>query len=128
MKVATQSPQWKGKGATLIYITCNLYMVAATGQPNYIAGCCQLPSDLQFKVWKSLIWEPEDVLTVDYLKFGFLVGYQGPIPTPAEINHSSARRLLDDVVAYITKEVNEGAMLGVVQHYPSHPGARSMPS
>ena len=86
-------------------------VVMATGLPNYTGACFQLPSIICFSEWEALAHSAEDTITVDCLKFGFPVGYKGPIPTAAVRNHSWALHHPCDVAAYITKQVNEGVML-----------------
>ena len=56
-------------------------MVTATDLPNYIGACTQLPSNLCFKAWQALVCNADDTITVDCLKFGFPVGYEGRIRT-----------------------------------------------
>ena len=77
--------------------------VTATNLPNYSTAHCQLPSNFQFKESEALIQNPEDATTVDCLKFGFPVGYQGLIPTPTVTNHSSVIHHPGDITAFITK-------------------------
>ena len=72
-------------GEPMLHI-CEVVMVA--GQPNYLGAYCQLPAKLYFKEWEALVTNQEDTLTVDCIKFGFWVGYEGPIHTPAVCNHS----------------------------------------
>ena len=55
---------------------------------------------------------PEDTLVVQFLKCGLPMGYGSPIPTHTIGNHSSATQCSKDLRAYITKEVEHGAMLG----------------
>ena len=49
----------------------------------------RLPSNLHFKEWKALIESSANALIVDYLKFVFPTGYEGPVPTLATSNHLS---------------------------------------
>ena len=101
----------KGSSAYIQYMQQIYSMTAATRQPNYIAARCQLPANIRFAESETLIRSPEDVVTVDCLKCGFMVGYQGPLPTPTEGNRGSTRLHLGDTVAYITREVSGGTML-----------------
>ena len=49
---------------------------------------------------------------LQYLKYGFPTGFEGPIPTPSFGNHFSAINHPRDVKVYIATELSEGAMLG----------------
>ena len=70
----------KGSSAYIQYTQQIYSKVAATRQPKHLAAQCQLPANLRFAEWETLLRSPEDVVTVDCLKCGFPVGYQGPIP------------------------------------------------
>ena len=96
----------KGSSNTVHYMQLIYEKVAATGHANYSTAHCQLCSNLRFSMWEALIHEPQYVVMVDCLKVGFPVGYQGPIPTPTEFNHTLAILHPGDIVAYISKEVN----------------------
>ena len=105
-KKTTQSNHPLGRKGGIAYIQYmeQIYSkAAATWQPNHLATSCQLPANLRSSEWEALIRSPEDGIIVDCLKFGFLAGYQGPIPTPAEGNHVSARLHPGDISTYITK-------------------------
>ena len=93
--------------------TMRVYEAVTVGGRTYSCGIrVQLPSNLHFKEWEALVRMPDDVLTIDWLKFGFPVGYEGPMLTPATSNDSLALHRPCDVVAYVTSEVKDGAMLG----------------
>ena len=69
----------------------NIYQnVMACGCPNFARVCIQLPSNVVFKECSTLVHAPEDAHTVQFLRFGFSEGYEGPMPTPASANHHSA--------------------------------------
>lgn len=61
-----------------------IYMgVVATGLPNFRDAHLSLPSNLHFTGWNKLDRTHKDSKVVEFLKFGFLAGYEGPAPTPA---------------------------------------------
>ena len=96
-------------------------VVTAARLLNYLGAYCQLPSNLQLSEREALVCTLEDVLTFECLQFRFLVIYEGLSPTPAANNHSSVFNHPCDVAAYITKEVGEGAMLGLYNTLPFTP-------
>ena len=55
--------------------------VSKAGQPNYRGISIQLPSNLQFKECAPQAHVEEDGCLIEYLRYGFLVGYKGPVPT-----------------------------------------------
>ena len=50
--------------------------VSTCGLPNFMAACIPLPSNLHFKTWEELIPSAEDARIVEFLCFGFHVGYK----------------------------------------------------
>ena len=58
---------------------------------------------------------------MEFLEFGFPVGYEGPVPTPDTSNHASAVSHLQDLTAYINKEVEEGTMHSPFKNLPFTP-------
>ena len=49
-----------------------------------------------FKEWDKLVYTHNDAQMVDFLQFGFPVGYEGPMPTPSSANHPSVNNHLND--------------------------------
>ena len=76
------------------------------------------PASVLFPPFRALAGPPE---------FGFPVGYEGPVPTPTFHNHPSAVHHSNDVVAYIMKELGEGAMLGPFDQPPFTPWTQTNP-
>ena len=79
---------------------------------NYLEAWLQLPSNLHFSEWEALACMDKDTKPINFLKYGFFVGYEGLVPTPADHNHASAMHYPRDVAAYVLTELEEGAMLG----------------
>ena len=96
-------------------------VVTATGFPNFTTAHIVLPSNLRFSSWDELVRIHDDAKVVGFLRLGFSVGYEGPIPTPASDIHSSTHNHSSDVTSYIATEVREGAMLGSFHHKPFTP-------
>ena len=53
--------------------------VTAHGQPNFRGAHIILPSNSDFHHWSSIAYEQ----VLQFLKFGFPAGFEGPIPTLA---------------------------------------------
>ena len=50
--------------------------------PNYLGAWLQLPSNLHFREWEGLARTEEDTRLINFLKYGFTMGYEGLVPTP----------------------------------------------
>ena len=88
--------------------------VTAMGSLNFSKARIQLPSNIHFKE------SPADALMVEYLKFGFPTGYEGPMSTPATGNHTSTL----DVVAYLQPRLEKGQCWDPLTYCLSPNGAR----
>ena len=97
--------------------------VVAHGRPNFEGAKFILPSNLIFPEWDTIAHIDEDARTVDYLRYGFPAGYDGPVPTPLLDNHALAINHCRDVATYIKKKLSEGAMLSPFDKPPFTPGA-----
>ena len=64
----------------------------------------------------SLVHSPKDAQTVEFLRFGFTMDYDGPVLTPTSANHPSANTHLTDVAVYITKALAQGSYVGTFQY------------
>jgi hypothetical protein len=101
--------------------------VSALGLPNYKGLRIPLPSHLNFKAWEEHCQEYEDKMVVDYLKYGFPIGFTGPLPEPTYTNHAIARQHAEHLNTYTDTEVKEGAMLGPFSHEPFQPWCQVNP-
>ena len=90
----------------------------ANSRSNFAGEHIQLPSHFVFREWSPLVHSPKDAHIVEFLRFRFLAGYAGTMPTPASANHLSANMHLTDVGGYITKELAQKAMLDPFDHRP----------
>ena len=72
-------------------VMTNIYnKVSELSLPNYIGAGIQLPSNLRFPEWEALAHTLEDNNLISFLKHGFSMGYDCPVPTTATHNHASA--------------------------------------
>ena len=76
---------------------------------------------MRFPEWEALSHTLEDNNLISFLKHGFPMGYESPVPTPATHNHASAVRHPRDVATYVLTELDEGAMLGSFDMEPFVP-------
>ena len=69
-------------------------VVRATGLPNCLQARVPLPSALNTEAWEHYIDHTTDEADLyDYVRFGFPLGYMGPIsPTEGYENHDTADR------------------------------------
>ena len=58
-------------------------VVTARGQPNFRDARMPLPSNCDFHEWSATAHTQADQEVLQYLKYGFPAGFQGPIPTPS---------------------------------------------
>ena len=65
-----------------------------------------------FSEWEALAHTAEDTTLINFLKYGFPVRYEGPVPTPADHKHASALQHPRDVANNVLTEIEEGVMLG----------------
>ena len=93
-------------------------VVIACGQPNFRGARLPLPSNFDFHQLAAIPHTPANQQVLQYLRYGFPVGFQGPIPTPSFGNHSSSVNHPRDVKVYIATELAEGAMLGPFSQPP----------
>ena len=89
-------------------------LVRESGLPNAIGCKIPIPSDLNITAWRQLLGDTEENRALcDYLKFGFPLGYLGPVSnTVGMSNHPSARQFPEQVAKFIQKEKNLGALIG----------------
>ena len=62
-----------------------------------------LPSILLVQERQKLVHMAENAGTVEFLKFGFPMGYEGQVMKQMTMNHPSASSYACDLVAYIAK-------------------------
>ena len=84
--------------------------VTEAGLLNYRRAWLQLPSNLHFSELEALARTEEDTKLINFLKYGFPMGYDSPVPTLSDHNKASAMHH----PMYVLTEFEEGVMLGPV--------------
>lgn len=94
--------------------------VRHTGLPNCLAAKHPLPSGLNLPIWeRELSKHGADYELLSFIKYGFPLGYVGPISNTKDTpNHKSALSFYDDVNKFITKEIQLGGIVGPMPHPP----------
>ena len=95
--------------------------VIVAGLSNYHRVHMQLPSNLHFREREVLACTEDDTGLIEFLKYGFPMGYEGLVPTPTGNNCTSAMQHLWNVATYMLTELEEGAMLGPFEDIPFIP-------
>ena len=78
--------------------------VVELGLPNFIGDRIPVPSNLNIKAWSQLAVTPQQCQVMEFLTFGYPVGFEGPLPTPTG-NHDSARDHTQDIAQFINREI-----------------------
>lgn len=103
-------------------------VVRASGLPNYRGCKITLPSGLKIQNWRRYLKNYSDKQVVDYLEYGFPIGYTDSCwPKANNINHSSAMAYPLHVKRYIETECAHGALLGPFNHSPFRKGLHTSP-
>ena len=91
-----------------------------------------LPTKLNIAAWESYLAGYDDTL-LDYIKFGFPMGYVGPASDTTSLpNHPSAVQFPDQVDLFIEKEMSLGGrwpiqanpLCGIMSRVPTHDQAK----
>ena len=92
------------------------------GVSNYISARIPIKSDLNLDAWEHHLQDYPDKRLLQYLKFGFPLYLKKPdeLRNTQIVNHYSALQYPDQVLQYIDKEINLGAILGPCSHLPSN--------
>ena len=89
------------------------------GLPNYMGARLSVPHQINIANWRQMQYMLPDQQLVDFLQYGFPVGYCAPHPPTTQLpNHSSATANPDHVLKYINTECNKDAMLGPFSSSP----------
>ena len=97
--------------------------VRKTGLPNCMSAKIPLPSGLRLENWDKYIdIDSDQVQLMQYLRYGFPLGYMGPPTDTAQAtNHSSATDHPADIASFIEKELGHGALMGPFLAQPFKP-------
>ena len=108
----------------------NIYnAVKATGLPNCMGARRQVPSALNISAWEKYIDHDSDEYDIlEYIKFGFPLGYMGPISNTQGIsNHPSASNYKLDVDKFVKTELDLHAIVGPLNSTPFAPWSHVSP-
>ena len=93
-------------------LSCIYESVRATGVPNIMGARTLVPSALNIPAWEAHLLGVDDQL-LDMIKYGFPMGYIGPVsPTQDIDNHPSAKQFSHHVRDFIQKEIDLGGVVG----------------
>ena len=97
-------------------------LVRASGAPNFLAARVPLPHQLNIPCWRTYLQGHSDTALVDYLEYGFPVGFDSSHPLEStDRNHASALQHASHVQTYLSKELSCQAMLGPFNAPPFWP-------
>ena len=86
--------------------------VRDTGIPNALGARIVLPTKLNIPAWEEVLKGYDDTL-LDYIKFGFPMGYIGPVSDSSDTpNHPSATQYVSQVDSFVEKELSLGGLVG----------------
>ena len=93
-------------------------VVRETGMPNACGARLTLPTELNIPAWEKYL-RGKDELLLAYIKFGFPLGYVGPVSdTVRTDNQPSARAYPAQVRGFIQKEMDLGGIVGPFKSPP----------
>ena len=95
--------------------------IKETAKPNYVAARIPLKSNLNLHAWEYHLKAYPDKRLLQYLKFGFPLSLENSdeLCNTQIVNHYSALQYPDQVLQYINKERECGAILGPLDQPPS---------
>ena len=95
-------------------------VVKASGMPNTLNARIELPTKLNLDAWLKYQGTTEDdKQLLDFVQFGFPLGYMGPISNTHDVeNHPSAVQYSSHIDNFIEKELQLGGNVG---SFPSPP-------
>ena len=103
--------------------------VKSTGLPNALCARIPVTSGLNITAWEAYIGsDPSKSDLLDCIKYGFPIGYMGPISdTTSTPNHPSAEQYKAHVDSFVDKEMGLGAMQGPFPTPPFAPWSHVSP-
>ena len=94
-------------------------IIKESGLPNCIGEKIQLPTKLKLHNWEKYLKGEQYEELLDCLRFGWPLGYNGPISTHDYLdNHPSANDYPNDVDEFIKSELELGAIIGPFDRCP----------
>ena len=110
-------PYWTLDGHDDLAYTYSV--VREHGLPNTLGERLEIHSELNVQKWEEMLPEKEFKEIIDGLKFGYSLGYIGPISFHNyNRNHKSAEDYPEHVNKYIEKEIQQGTLLGPFEKIP----------
>ena len=92
--------------------------VRDSGIPNAMESRLELPTKLNLEAWSRYLAGRDDQL-LDFIRFGFPMGYMGPASNTMNIaNHPSAVQFPTHVDAFVAKEIALGGLIGPLTRPP----------
>ena len=89
------------------------------GKPNYLGARKLVNHQLNISEWCAVEKYISDKQLIDFLAYGFPIGYTGDKPQTGKfVNHSSARQAPEHVNKYLATEVEKQAALGPLSQSP----------
>ena len=87
--------------------------VVVTGASKFRVAHTPLPTNLNINAWWQLTPTHEDARVMEFLEFGFPVGYDGLVPTPGTLKIMYQMSVISKISQPIqTRSCREGTMLG----------------
>ena len=78
-------------GSAYVASMLDIYrVVTVSGLPNFKGVRITLPSNFIFNEWEAIAYSQANCAVIQYLRYGFPVGFEGHMPTPSFGNHASA--------------------------------------
>ena len=87
----TESFTLGGRQPYISYMMGLYRRVAITVTQNVQGAWIQVPTNLHIDEWRKLATNTYHHQIVDFLQFGYHVGFEGPPPSPSYTNHALAR-------------------------------------
>lgn len=96
--------------------------------PNFLGAKLTVDSALNLSKWDELLTDYHDREVVQFLRFGWPVGYEENFPpTAVGDNHQSGQHHLQHVKKFIQSELDHRALIGPFKNPPFQPWTRISP-
>ena len=113
----TYWPQWAIEDNDDLAYTYTI--IRDSGLPNSMCQKVPLHSKLNVKMWESYLPEPKYKELIDGMKYGYSLGYIGPISYHSyNKNHSSAENFPHHIEEYLKKELDQDTLMGPFETVP----------
>ena len=95
------------------------FRVKSTGIPNFLGARIPIKSQLHVDEWENMLSGYWDKQLIHLIRFGFPIDFNRSSPlTHEDKNHSSAVDYPDDIRAYLSEEIQHGAIIGPYENDP----------